>query len=525
MKSNLFKVFAVLIIAGMALTACGPTPTEVPTAAAEAPTAAPTEAPAPTTPPEPAATLKIWGDDTRTPLLQELAPGFLDKYGVQLNVEDLGKLQDIRSQVILAVPAGEGPDIYVCVHDWLGALVESGLAAPIDLGSTKDKFVPSTLDAFTYLDGKLYGLPYATENLGFFYNTDLVKEPPKTWAEVLEIGRQLKAEGKVEYAIAINGDPFYNALPIETGFGGYVFGKDANGAWNPDDVGLDSPGEIAAVTFMADAAKEGLMPDRFDLETSYSLFETGKIPFLMTGPWALDRIRKSGVPYAVAPAFPDNGAPFSGVQGFCVNPLSENQLLAQAFLTEFIATDEFMQKIADAGLRPSAFTSVLEKTSDPDLKAMGQSGVDAIPMPNIPEMGSVWTAANNGIALAVSGDQTPEQSMKDAAAQIRGLISGAFADMVNLPGSYQKVAGCAADWDPACQKTAMTKGDDGKYTMTVQIPAGEYEYKAALGGAWAEAYGSDGTAGGGNYKLSLPADSTVTFTYDPETHLVEAKSE
>ena len=245
----------------MALTACGPTPTEVPTAAAEAPTAAPTEAPAPTTPPEPAATLKIWGDDTRTPLLQELAPGFLDKYNVELNVEDLGKLQDIRSQVILAVPAGEGPDIYVCVHDWLGALVESGLVAPIDLGSTKDKFVPSTLDAFTYTDGKLYGLPYATENLGFFYNTDLVKEPPKTWDEVLEIGRQLKSEGKVEYAIRhCNGDPFYNALPIETAFGGYIFGKDANGAWNPNDVGLDSQGEIAAVTFMADAAKEGLMP-------------------------------------------------------------------------------------------------------------------------------------------------------------------------------------------------------------------------------------------------------------------------
>ena len=521
MKTKLSLLFSLLVIASMTLAACGggAAPTEAPAVATEAPAVA-TEVPA-TTAPEPAATLKIWADDTRTPLLQELAPDFLAKYNVELVVEDLGKVQDIRSQVILAVPAGEGPDIYIGVHDWLGALVESGLVAPLDLGATKDKFVPSTLDAFTYTDGKLYGLPYATENLGFFYNTDLVKEPPKTWDEVIQMGQQLKVEGKVDYAFAVATGPLYNALPIQTAMGGYIFGKDANGAWDPNDVGLDSPGEIAAVTFMADAAKNGLMPNTFDYETAHSLFETGKIPFLMAGPWALDRIRASKVPYAVASSFPDNGAPFLGVQGFYVNPFSENQLLAQAFLTEFVATDEFMQKIYETGLRPSAFKSVLEKTSDPDLKAMGQSGVDAMPMPNIPEMGSVWTAADNGITLAVTGEQTPEQAMKDAATQVRSLISGAFTGMVNVPGSYQKKAGCGGDWDPACQATAMKKGDDGLYTLTVQIPKGDYEYKVAMDGSWTVSYGSDGTGGGGNYALSLPADSTVTFTYDPNTHMVE----
>jgi maltose-binding protein MalE len=129
------------------------------------------------------------------------------------------------------------------------------------------------------------------------------------------------------------------------------------------------------------------------------LFETGKIPFLMAGPWALDRIRASGVPYAVANFFPDNGVPFLGVQGFMVNAFSENVLLAQAFLTEFVATEEFMQRIYETGLRPSAFKSVLETTDDLDLKAMGEAGAEAMPMPNIPEMGSVWTAADNGIAL------------------------------------------------------------------------------------------------------------------------------
>lgn len=529
---KLAPLISLVVVMSLALTACGggaaPTATAVsvqPTTAAPttAPTTAPTAAPTvePTKEP-PAGTLKIWADDTRTPILQGLAEKFLAEYNVELVVEDLGRVQDIRSQAIIAIPAGEGPDIYLGVHDWLGALVESGLVAPLDLGDKTAEFVQSNLDAFTYTDGNLYGMPYASENIGFFYNTELVTTVPTTWEEVLEIGRALKAEGKVQYATAISSGPLYNALPIQTAFGGYIFGKDATGAWNSADVGLDSAGEIAGVAWMRAAVEEGLMPDTFDYETAHSLFETGQIPFLMAGPWALDRIRASGVPYAVATRFPDNGVPFSGVQGFFVNPYSENVLLAQTFLTEYIATDEVMQTLYETGLRPSAFKSVLDKTDDPDLKAMGQAGVNAIPMPNIPAMGSVWSAADNGITLAVTGKQTPEDAMKEAAEQIRTLIAGALVGMVNLPGTFQDQAGCGATWDPACKATALKKGDDGLYTLTVQLTKGDYEYKVAMDGAWTVNYGSDGKQDGPNYKLSLAADGTVTFTYNPDTHLVEA---
>jgi len=402
-------------------------------------------------------------------------------------------------------------------------MVESGLVTPIELGDKEGEFVPLALEAFTYTDGNLYGLPYATENLGFFYNTELVTEPPATWDEMLEIGRTLKADGKAQYAIAIAGDPGYNALPMQTSFGGYVFGQDDSGNWNPDDVGLDSEGMIESVTWMKGAVDEGLMPNTTDYETGHQLFETGQIPFLMAGPWALDRIRASGVPYAVT-KFPDNGAPFLGVQGFMVNAFSENILLAQTFLTEYVATEEVMQKIYETGLRPSAFKSVLDQTADPDLLAMGQID-NAIPMPNIPEMGSVWSAWNNGITLGITGEQTPEDSMTDAANQVRDLIKGALAGMVNLPGSYQDVAGCGAEWDPACEATAMTLGDDGMYALTVQLPAGEYEFKVALDGAWTVNYGSDGAQDGPNYPLSVAADGNVTFTYNPETHLVEVTTD
>jgi hypothetical protein len=180
-----------------------------------------------------------------------------------------------------------------------------------------------------------------------------------------------------------------------------------------------------------------------------------------------------------------------------------------------------MQQLADTGNRPSAFKTVLAATTDPDLAAMGQAGVNAIPMPNIPEMGSVWAAANNGINLGTTSDQTPEAAMKDAATQIRNLIAGALVGMVNLPGSYQDKAGCGNAWDPACKATSMEKGDDGLYRLTIQLPAGDYEFKVALDGSWAVNYGSDGALNGPNYPLKLTADGTVIFTYNPETHMVE----
>jgi hypothetical protein len=180
-----------------------------------------------------------------------------------------------------------------------------------------------------------------------------------------------------------------------------------------------------------------------------------------------------------------------------------------------------MQLLYETGLRPSSFKSVLEITDDPDLKAMGEAGASAMPMPNIPEMGSVWTAADNGITLAVTGEQTPEESMTDAAEQVRALILGALAGMVNLPGDYQQAAGCGGDWDPACPTTAMEEGDDGLFVLVVDIPAGDYEFKVAMDGAWTVNYGSDGAQDGPNYPLSLASDGTVTFVYDPATNLVE----
>jgi hypothetical protein len=238
----------------------------------------------------------------------------------------------------------------------------------------------------------------------------------------------------------------------------------------------------------------------------------------------LDRIRASGIPYAVTnfPSGPaGEGAPFAGTQGVFINAQSENVLLAQAFLTEFVATEEVMTKLYEAGKRPSAYLPVLEKTDDPDLLAMGKAGANATMMPSIPAMGSVWGNWDSSIVLVRNGEQDPETALTEGATKIRNLIANPLTGMVNVPGSYQAQAGCPGDWQPECSVTAMTKGDDGLYTSgPFKLTAGDYEVKVALDGSWTTNYGVDGKKDGDNYKFNLSADGEVTFVFDPATNLL-----
>lgn len=103
----------------------------------------------------------------------------------------------------------------------------------------------------------------------------------------------------------------------------------------------------------------------------------------------------------------------------------------------------------------------------------------------------------------------------------------AAADLVvTAAGSFNSEIGCPGDWQPDCAVAQLSKrANDGIYSATLNIPAGDYEYKVAIGGTWDESYGQGGVLGGGNVALSLAADSAVTFYYNPVTHLFSTSAD
>jgi len=95
---------------------------------------------------------------------------------------------------------------------------------------------------------------------------------------------------------------------------------------------------------------------------------------------------------------------------------------------------------------------------------------------------------------------------------------------VTIAGSFQSELGCGGDWDPACAATHLTYDPaDDVWQGTWTVPAGAWEYKAALNDSWAENYGLHAQQNGPNIPLSLAAPTSVKFYYDHKSHWITDK--
>src|SRR5438128_82533 len=92
---------------------------------------------------------------------------------------------------------------------------------------------------------------------------------------------------------------------------------------------------------------------------------------------------------------------------------------------------------------------------------------------------------------------------------------------VTVAGSLQSEAGCAGDWDPGCAATHLAyDANDDVWQGSFALPAGSYEYKAALNNAWDENYGLHAQPGGANVPLALASAASVKFYYDHKSHWI-----
>jgi maltose-binding protein MalE len=396
-------------------------------------TTAASSAPPATTSPAPQFTngsLLIWADETRAPVLQPIADQFMaDNPGVTVEIQNVDFGQ-IRDQLLQAGPAGEGPDIIIGAHDWLGQLVTGGAVAPISLPNPQD-FLDVAIQAFTY-NGQLYGVPYAVENIALIRNTDLVPDAPATFEDLEATALQLKSDGTVDVALAMQVPDPYHQYPLFSGAGGYVFGKNSDGTYNADDLGLDSEGGLKAADKFDQWVSEGLIDKDVTYDVMIDKFGNGKAPFAITGPWAVAQadtgFKATGVPYVVEPIPPIDGGTarvFVGVQGFMISQYSKNPLIAQAFVTQEMTTLDTQLALFQAGGRPPALKAAFEQASaDPDIQGFGASGENGDPLPAIPEMSSVWTAWTDAYTQIFAGGSNAEDVFKNAASQIRTLIAG-----------------------------------------------------------------------------------------------------
>jgi multiple sugar transport system substrate-binding protein len=173
---------------------------------------------------------------------------------------------------------GKAPVDVLWVSDsWLPEWAEAGWLAPVDkykqLTAYNAEAEDFSTDSMMY-EGKQYGLTYYTDYMGFLYNEEMLQKagfsaPPKTWAEVADMSRKIKAQGLSEY-------PFMVSMAQESWLiefmSAMVFSSGGRFTGDKNEAVMQDPkrGAVPALQWLVDAVQK-------DKIVSPACVETGEL--------------------------------------------------------------------------------------------------------------------------------------------------------------------------------------------------------------------------------------------------------
>ncbi|HIY25403.1 MAG TPA: extracellular solute-binding protein [Candidatus Brachybacterium merdigallinarum] len=372
------------------------------------------------------ADLVIWADEEKAPALEASALAWGEENGLSVAVQVVPG-DELQANFITANQAGNGPDVTMGAHDWIGNLVQNSAIVPIQLpGDAADTISPIGIEAVTY-EGQTYGVPYAVETLALFSNNELTDVPsPQTMEELIAAGEASGAENILSLPVDESGDP-YHMQPIYTSAGGYLFGRDGEGNLDPSDLGVGQEGSLAAADKIAELGEQGVLKNSITGDNSISLFTDGSAAYLISGPWALGDVRAAGFDFTVStiPGFEgmEPAAPFAGVNSFYVASNAQNAGFAQQFMTDVASSPDVAKAMYEGNPLPPVNLTVREEigADDAEMLQFAENAESADPMPAIPQMAAIWGPL--GMAQAnIVGGADPHSTMESAGEEIAAQI-------------------------------------------------------------------------------------------------------
>jgi arabinogalactan oligomer / maltooligosaccharide transport system substrate-binding protein len=372
----------------------------------------------------------IWTDANRAPSITSVANAWAAKVGatVQVVVKSFG---DIETN-LGTVAAASAPDVIIAAHDWTGQLSANGLVVPLyPSAATKAQFPAYTLNAFSYGTAvkKLYGIPIQVENIALITNTKLAKVPT-TFAQLESEALAVKKAKHQSFGIAVqqgSGGDAYHMYPFFSGLGGYIFGTNSAGNLDPSNIGVANKAFLKNASLIDKWNKEGLINSKVDSATAQNAFVKGLAAFWITGPWNSNLLKSSGISFKITqmPPIVDPSVPFLGVNGMMITKYADVHgvgAAAQDLVLNYFSTPSAQAQVAAAGGRAPA--NIKARSNDPIIGAFGAAGKGGVPMPNIPQMSSVWSDLGAAWVRSTkgAGAMPAARSFKGAAISIADKI-------------------------------------------------------------------------------------------------------
>lgn len=374
--------------------------------------------------PEEGAKLKFWCDnDDYNEKIVEL---FNKKYpDIEVTVENVSTT-DSRGKLELSGPTGQGADVLVMAHDGVAISAQAGniLELPELEKDIKNRFLENTAEAASY-NGKVYAQPISIKTIALFYNKALVKEPVKTWEEMLEFGKTYTDASKNKFAMYWQvDDPYHNHWALSVN--GYeMFGPQHNDKtkinWNTSEAlkGMQLYKSLKALypVAAADATWDAMT----------NAFGEGKAPYVLTGPWSVKGYKEKGVDFGVVP-LPTYGGKnpttLSTVDTAVVSSYTKYPNAAK-LLAQVVGSEEGLKIYYETkGELPSTKNAqeLGYIKADPHMSGVLEQAKYSMPMPYIPEIANVWDPYKKALTAVWDGISDPETALKNAQSEFETAI-------------------------------------------------------------------------------------------------------
>ncbi|WP_242045670.1 MULTISPECIES: ABC transporter substrate-binding protein [unclassified Calothrix] len=297
-------------------------------------------------------------------VLQKLVDKFNQTHP-HIQVESLyvGQQDQQMPKILAAVVGNAPPDLLWYNPTIAGQLVELDAIIPVDEMLAKSPVkaeIDPTLFASMEYQGKIWSIPFATNNVGVFYRPSLFKAAgidklPQTWEELRQVAKKLTKDsdgdrkidkygivlplGKSEFTV-------FTWLPFMWSGGGELVSGNVQQA---AAVNLtDNQGAIAALQFWRNLITDGsAMLSEPERGYEVNNLVNGKVAMQVTGPWSLGEFQQSGVDFDVFP-IPKQQNPATSIGGenlFLFKTTPEQQKAAFQF-AEYAVSEAFQTELA-----------------------------------------------------------------------------------------------------------------------------------------------------------------------------------
>jgi multiple sugar transport system substrate-binding protein len=345
---------------------------------------------------------------------------------------------DYFTKLQTVIAAGQAPDAFELNYENFVSFANKGALADLtpliaaDTGFKTDIYNPTALAAFSQ-DGKQYALVESFSNVVLFYNKDLfdkagVAYPTADWTWKDELAA---AEKLTDPASGVWGDfapiqfwEFYKTIAQN---GGSMFNADKT------EVTLDSPANVEALQWMVDKVNTyHVTPSDVEMagQGDGDLFKAGKIAMLRTGIWMFGDFTanaKFNWDIQLEPGNTNKAHHFFA-NGVAVSATSPNQAAAYEWLKFLTSSREAVDIRIKAGWElpavsdPAYVQGYLDQPVPESREVVFQALDTAVTPPVINNWSQLTDIVGKELEAAKLGTKTPQQSLTDAAAAVKGIL-------------------------------------------------------------------------------------------------------